>query len=134
MLKLTRRLEYALIALRHIRQSGNNLCSAKEIAASYMIPQELLAKTLQQMVKLNYIKAVQGPRGGYKIRKGLEKVRMTQFIEELEGPLGMVDCNINSDCVQIGNCNIRMPINKINDNIRNMFNDIRVGDITSQLT
>ena len=86
------------------------------------------------MVKLNYIKAVQGPRGGYKIKKGLEKVSMTQFIEELEGPLGMVDCNISSDCVQIGNCNIRMPINKINDNIRNMFNDILVSDITSQLT
>ena len=133
MLKLTRKLEYALIALRHIRQSGNNLCSAKEISVIYMIPKELLAKTLQQMAKLNYIKAVQGPRGGYKIRKGLEKVSMTQFIEELEGPLGMVDCNISSDCVQIGNCNIRMPINKINDNIRNMFNDILVSDITNQI-
>ena len=59
---------------------------------------------------------------------------MTQFIEDLEGPLGMVDCNISSDCVQIDNCNIRMPINKINDNIRNMFNHILVSDITSQLT
>ena len=86
------------------------------------------------MVRLNYIKAVQGPLGGYKIQKALEKVNMTQFIEEMEGPLAMVDCSISSDCMQIDNCNIRMPIKKINDNIRNMFNDILVSDITSQLT
>ena len=131
MLKLTRKLEYALIALRHMQDKRDTFISAKEIAGMYLIPQELLAKTLQQMAKLNYIKAEQGPQGGYQIRKGLIEISFTQFIEDMEGPIGIVDCNINSDCVQLDNCNIRIPIKQINSNIRAIFNGIRIGDITS---
>ena len=131
MLKLTRKLEYALIALHHMQDKRDTFISAKEIAAMYLIPQELLAKTLQQMAKLNYIKAAQGPQGGYRIRKGLSEISLTKFIEDMEGPIGLVDCTINSDCIQIDNCNIRMPIKEINNNIRAIFDGIRVGDITS---
>ena len=131
MLKLTRKLEYALIALRHMQDKRDTFISAKEIADMYLIPQELLAKILQQMTKLNYIKAAQGPRGGYRIRKSLTEISLTQFVEELEGPFGMVNCSISSDCIQLNNCNIRMPINKINDNIRSIFNDIPITDITN---
>ena len=131
MLKLTRKLEYALIALRYMQDKRDTFISAKEIAGMYLIPQELLAKTLQQMAKLNYIKAAQGPQGGYRIRKGLTEISLTQFVEELEGPFGMVNCSISSDCIQLNNCNIRMPINKINDNIRSIFNDIPITDITN---
>ena len=131
MLKLTRKLEYALIALRHMQDKGDTFISAKEIAETYLIPKELLSKTLQQMARLNYIKAAQGPQGGYRIRKDLTEISMTQFIEDLEGPIGIVDCNINSDCTQLDNCNIRMPLKQINSNIRAIFNEIRVGDITS---
>ena len=131
MLKLTRKLEYALIALRHMQDKGDTFISAKKISDMYLIPQELLAKTLQQMARLNYIKATQGSLGGYRIRKGLTEISMTQFMEDLEGPIGIVDCNINSDCIQLDNCNIRMPLKQINNNIRAIFNEIRVGDITS---
>ena len=131
MLKLTRKLEYALIALHHMQDKGDSLSSAKEISDMYLIPHELLAKTLQQMARLNYIQATQGPLGGYRIRKGLTEISMTQFMEDLEGPIGIVDCNINSDCIQLDNCNIRMPLKQINSNIRAIFNEIQVGDITS---
>ena len=131
MLKLTRKLEYALIALRHMHMKGDILSSTKEIAEMYTIPRELLAKTLQQMARLKYIAAVQGSQGGYRIYKTLTNISLTQFVEELEGPLGMVNCSISNDCIQLDNCNIRMPINKINDNIRSIFNDIPITDITN---
>ncbi len=130
MLKLTRKLEYALIALRHMQTKGDTLSSTKEIADMYTIPREILAKTLQQMARLKYIDAVQGPKGGYRIDKVLSEINLTQFVEEMEGPLEMVECNINSDCIQMNTCNIRMPINKINQNIRSIFNKINITDIT----
>jgi len=130
MLKLTRKLEYALIALRHMQLKEDVLSSAKEIADMYTIPRELLAKTLQQMARLKYIDAVQGPKGGYRIDKVLAKINLTQFVEEMEGPLEIVECNISNDCIQLNNCNIRVPINKINQNIRSLFNKINITDIT----
>ena len=130
MLKLTRKLEYALISLRHMQMKGETLSSTKEISDMYAIPRELLAKTLQQMARLQYIDAVQGPKGGYRIDKILSEINLTQFVEEMEGPLEMVECNINNDCIQMNTCNIRMPINKINQNIRSLFNKINITDIT----
>ena len=131
MMKLTRKLEYALIALRHMHMKGDTLSPSKEISQMYMIPGELLAKTLQQMARLKYIESVQGPYGGYKLHQSLNDLNFTKFIEQMEGPLGMVDCSINMDCTQLNNCNIRMPMNKINENIRSIFNNIRIADITS---
>ena len=44
MFKLTRKLEYGLIALRHLQMQGNTLSSTKEISQMYMIPNSTLAK------------------------------------------------------------------------------------------
>ena len=106
------------------------LSSTKEISDLYTIPQELLAKTLQQMARLEYIDAVQGPHGGYRVHSTMSKISLTKFIEDLEGPMGMVDCIVASDCIQLNNCNIRQPINRKNDNIRSIFNSINLSEIT----
>ena len=107
MLKITRKVEYALIALRHLQSKDTeDLTSAKEIAIHYGIPKQLLAKILQQMSKENIIEAVQGPAGGYRILANLDKISLKDFFEKLEGPLGMMDCFFESDCIQINACNI----------------------------
>ena len=59
MLKITRKVEYALIALRHLQQNERGkLCSAKTMSLEYGIPQELLAKILQKLSKENIILSV----------------------------------------------------------------------------
>ena len=131
MLKITRKVEYALIALRHMQSKNiKDLASAKEIADQYGIPRQLLAKTLQQMSKDNIIEAVQGPTGGYRILANLEKISLKDFFEKLEGPLGLMDCFFESDCIQINACNIRVPIQRINDNMRNMFSEMTLMEVT----
>ena len=81
MLKITRKVEYALIALRHMQSKDpEGLTSAKEIATHYGIPKQLLAKTLQQMARDNLIEAVQGPTGGYRIRANLGKISLKDII------------------------------------------------------
>ena len=131
MLKITRKVEYALIALRHLQSKNtDDLTSAKEIAIHYGIPKQLLAKILQQMSKDNIIEAVQGPAGGYRILANLDKISLKDFFEKLEGPLGMMDCFFESDCIQINACNIRVPIQRINDNMRNMFSEMTLLEVT----
>ena len=131
MLKITRKVEYALIALRQLQEKGEGeLTSAKEISEQYAMPVELLAKTLQHMVRKGILEAVQGPHGGYRIKKPLEEINMKDFFEKMEGPLGIMDCYFDSDCTLIPMCNIRTPIQRINDSMRLMFENMSVGDIT----
>ena len=51
MLKITKKTEYALIALSHIA-SNDALVRSIDISKKYSIPKELMAKTLQLMAKV----------------------------------------------------------------------------------
>ena len=80
MLKITRKVEYALIALRHLQANKEGqLSSAKEIAETYGIPQELLAKILQRLAREDIIISVKGAAGGYKLVTDPNTINMTKF-------------------------------------------------------
>ena len=131
MLKITRKAEYALIALRHLNGlKDGELATVKDISTQYEIPQELLAKALQQLAREKVIDATKGPSGGYKLVRDPSTINMTKFFEILEGPMGIMDCYFDSGCNQLSACNIRTPINRINDSIRTIFNKLTLADIT----
>ena len=131
MFKITRKLEYALIALRHIQgQSEDKVVSAKEISGVYRIPLQLLAKILQELAKHDILEAIQGAHGGYKLKKSLDQMNLTALIKILEGPIGIMDCSIDTNCVQLDICNIRKPINRVNDAIISMFDNLTLSEIT----
>ena len=131
MLKLTKRIEYGLIALKHMSNSMNlkSIHSAKEISERYSLPKETLAKILQLMVRFNYIHAVKGANGGYYIDDSIKSVNLMDFIEKIEGPIGLSDCNINSECNLIDQCNIKQPIQSINNNVKELFKNTPLTDL-----
>jgi len=131
MLKLTKKIEYALIALQHMQGKNNNeVTSVKEVTEEYDLPASLLAKVLQQLAKNNIIEPIQGPSGGYRLNKPLEEIKLNDFIEIVEGPVGLVDCLHDPDCGHIGTCNIRLPIERVNNTIKNLFSNMTLADLT----
>ena len=129
MLKITRKVEYGLIAVRHLKENSENLITANEISSSYGIPKEILPKTMQKLAKKNIIKSVKGPYGGYKAMDKSSSTTLNDFFEILEGPTAIMDCYFDSGCDHLTSCNIRTPINKINDSIRNLFEKLTLADI-----
>jgi len=129
MLKITKRVEYALIAIRHLQENQDVLVSVSDISAAYGIPKEILAKTLQKLASSNIVKSYKGPAGGYKATKKIAKTTLNDFFEILEGPTAIMDCYFQDGCDHLNSCNIRTPINKINDSIRNLFNNLTLADI-----
>src|SRR5664280_2493126 len=61
MLKLTKKADYGLIAMRHLAEhAAVGTCSAKDLAELYSIPQEALAKILQRLKNARLLKSLQG--------------------------------------------------------------------------
>jgi len=83
------------------------------------------------MPKEKIIEAINGPRGGYRIKAKLNNINLVEFFEKVEGPLGLSDCFYDASCMQIKHCNIRTPIQRINDNMINMFRSMSVKDVTN---
>ena len=133
MLKINKSIEYALIAIKHIKSNNSNkLFSSRDISDLYNIPYELLSKILQRLCKLGYLESVKGPNGGYLLKKSLSKISLIKFIEEFEGPVSFSQCTIeaNTECSQFDLCNIKSPINEINNNIRELLSNMYLNEIT----
>ena len=66
MIKLSKKVDYGLIAIGHIAyREKARVVTAKHIASEYNIPQELLAKVLQRLAREGLITSQNGPKGGY---------------------------------------------------------------------
>src|SRR3989442_144753 len=70
MLKLSKKTDYALMAVQYMSSGGaDRVVNTKEIAEEYNIPVELLAKVLQKLGKKGLIVSQNGPKGGYVLAK-----------------------------------------------------------------
>ena len=99
MLRLSKKADYALLAMRHLAANAErDAVSAREVAEAYDIPLELLAKVLQQLVRARLLDSHQGIRGGYglakpaaildaRVRKGIaHAVDKQAIIDAIFGP------------------------------------------------
>ena len=130
MLKLTKKVEYALISLAHMsNQEGDKLSSAANISEKYLIPSEVLAKLLQKLTSYGIIESVRGPLGGYRLKKDIQSINIFDLIEKIEGPIGLMDCAIKTECDQIDCCTIKKPLTKINEKIIKTLKEITLDQI-----
>ena len=133
MLNITKTVEYSLIAIQHLKQKDkSNLSSAKEIALSYNIPYANMAKIMQRLCKLNYLGAIKGSQGGYYLKNKTPNINLIDFMESIEGPIGIIKCSTDSNCNIYDICNIKTPLNKINENIRSVLTELKINDIITE--
>ena len=75
MLRLSKKADYALMAMKHLAEKGGaSSTSAREIAEQYDIPLELMAKVLQRLVRNGLLASTQGTRGGYILQRSPETI------------------------------------------------------------
>ncbi|MBI1819994.1 MAG: Rrf2 family transcriptional regulator [Nitrospirae bacterium] len=127
MLRLSKKIDYALIAMDYIAFIENDqIVNTKTIAEKYNIPLELLAKILQKLARKGFVISHNGPKGGYLLAKDPSEISIGEIIQAIEGPIGIADCYHAPDnpCSQKASCNIRTPLGVIQLNIINLLNSI----------
>ena len=130
MLKLTKKTEYALLALTHLGQAeSESITKVREIADAHDIPFPVLAKVMQQLAKMEFVEPIQGAQGGYRLKTSLREINLWQFLERMEKPSGIVDCVADHDCAQMGSCTIRTPLQAIDRRIRTVFDGMTLDDV-----
>ena len=119
MLRLSKKADYALMAMKHLAQKRDvSSTSAREIAEQYDIPIELMAKVLQRLVRMRLLASTQGTRGGYMLGRPANTVSVADVIEAIDGPFTVTACSTEKhDCEQFNKCSIRDPLWRIKDRI-----------------
>jgi len=131
MLRLGKKADYGLIALRHLAALRPRVsCSAKEIARTYGMPTELVAKVLQRLARIGLLASQHGTNGGYALAKDPTAINAFEVIRALEGPLFITSCVTDrSECHQMTKCTVREPLRKVNEAIAAALRQVTVASL-----
>ena len=137
MLKLSKRVEYALLAVQEMALRPTEKISATEIAERYTISQSLVAKVLQQLGRDGVTRSYAGVTGGYMLSKPAEAITIAEIIRIIEGaPAAIVDCqgNDHHECSAHSTCTIREPLTILQERIQATFSSMTVAELASPKT
>ena len=133
MLRLTKKADYGLMALKYLAEQageGSGARSAKDIAEAYHIPPPLLAKILQTLAKAGLLVSHAGTNGGYALARPAKEISAFEVIRAIDGPLFITSCiTIHGTCDLAGHCTIKEPLRKVNDSIKDLLSGIRIADL-----
>ena len=133
MLQLSKKVEYGLIALRHMAMSARGeVFTAKEIAAKYDISYELLAKVLQKLTKAGVVVSTQGIYGGYSLAKKPSELHISNIIGIIEDEKPTIaECYAEGgeDCSIFNACTIRKPLGKMQHNLNLLLENTTLDQI-----
>lgn len=131
MLKLTKKADYGLMAMKHLAEH-RDVCAqnVREIAEAYRIPVPLLAKVLQQLARAGLVRSQTGPSGGYLLARDADAISAYEVVRAIEGPHFMASCvTIQGKCEIADCCTIKVPLQKLNDNIRDLLMEMRISHL-----
>ena len=132
MLRLSKKADYALIAMKHLARKCGRSTSAREIAEEYSIPIELMAKVLQRLVRTGLLASTQGTHGGYTLGRPASSISVADVIQAIDGPVTVTACSTEKNsCEQFTKCSIRDPLWQIRERIVAALGTVSVAEMAA---
>ncbi|MFA6133002.1 MAG: Rrf2 family transcriptional regulator [Phycisphaerae bacterium] len=136
MLAVTKKTEYALVAMAHLAALGNEqVASAREIAGLFGISQSLLMNVLKQLASAGYVESTRGSRGGYRLSRLPEEINLADLVTAIEGPLRQSDCILGSmgdhQCSgsAMASCPVADPVHRVQRKLRDFLKNVTLAEI-----
>ncbi|HMS64996.1 MAG TPA: Rrf2 family transcriptional regulator [Ignavibacteria bacterium] len=130
MIRISKKVEYALMALKYISNSDQKVVTAREISDKSKIPYDLLSKILQKLKNDNILISNQGTNGGYSMNKKPDEIPIFELMTVIDGDTAIAEClqDINNDCTMTENCTIKMPVAQLQKEVEELFKRKNISD------
>ncbi|MCX7930807.1 MAG: Rrf2 family transcriptional regulator [Chlorobi bacterium] len=135
MLRLTKKVEYALFALQYMGMRPDTIVSSKEIADCCGLSAELVAKVLSALSRSGILRAAHGVHGGFCLARSPRQITLAQVVEAVEGhSIHLVQCEDEhgTPCYVEQHCTIRSPLLAVQEQIARIFEAMTIADLLDQ--
>ena len=135
MLSLTRKTDYALVALGAMARHGWGTISAQDLSRRLGVPARLVTNVLNQLKHCGLVQSTRGSRGGYGLAKPAERITLTELIEAIEGPIRLAKCcgaegEFDEDrCRLEESCLMKEPVRRLHVHLRDFFSQVTLHDL-----
>ena len=129
--KMNRKLEYSLMALKHMSlKMPGELTTAKEVSEAYRTPFDATARVMQMMAQQGMLRSEQGAMGGYQITRDLSKISLQELLSVIQGPTKITKCMHKEEpCEMESNCNIISPISNLNQKLNEFYKNLTLREL-----
>jgi Rrf2 family protein len=138
MLALTKKTDYALIALALLARQSDGVVSAREIARESGLPLPILTNVLKTLAGSRIVISARGATGGYALARPISAISLYELVTSIEGPFHLVQCasrEISTDkggCEHESSCPIRRPVYRIHDRLEEFLKSVSLDEITQE--
>jgi Rrf2 family protein len=137
MIKINRKVEYALMALKLMKdKKEEELTTAREVCDRFLTPFDTTAKVMQLMKEASILQSHKGMKGGYTLARDLGDVTYLDLVQLIEGKSFMMDCHDRGEgqgpCDLLHSCNISQPIKRLNDYLLNIFGSLSLNELLAE--
>lgn len=139
MLALTRKTDYALVALSHLARQGGALVSARDLAERFRLPLSLLMNILNQLTRNGLVASTRGAKGGYRLGRPADQITLAQLIDAIESPLRLTLCCPTDgdvadqrECDLQDVCPVQEPIQRVHLGLRQFLDEVTLASLTSE--
>lgn len=90
-MRLTIQTDYALRTLLYLASMDRRI-TVSEVADLYSISANHIAKVVNQLGRLGYVRSIRGIGGGIELARPAHEIRLGEVIQAFEGSLHLLDC------------------------------------------
>lgn len=135
MFKLTRRLDYAILAISHLAaRPASSPVSARALADASRIPPAILANILKDLTHAGLVRSERGVHGGYELAVAPEELSIGRLVRALEGEVRLVECvpRLGSGdgsespppCRIESTCAVKAPLRQVHKRIQEVLDEL----------
>jgi Rrf2 family protein len=131
MVRISKAVEYGLVAVRHMIENPGHLVSARDLSAQFSLPGGLVAKVLQRLAAAGILESEQGVRGGYRLARDPHTVSFLELSEAVEGRQHLAACEPDGEgsCDRSDECTVAGPVHTLSARIVALLAETKIGSL-----
>jgi len=137
MLSITRKADYALIAVADLAEHYPSVVSTRDLSERRRIPLPVLRKIMSVLASRDLVVSIQSRIGGFKLARLPEEITVAEVIAAIEGSFRFADCTGASNgrrqrkCVQKPACSIAESMRKVHRLLEQCLTGVSIAEFAS---
>ncbi len=137
MLKMSTRSTYGVRAVFDLaRNQVDKPVQIATIAERQRIPRSYLQQIFMRLRKAGIIQAIRGPKGGFKLNRPAEQIKIGDVVRALEGELKPLLCimpeHFGPDCHVVEGCVSRLLCQKLDGHLNRILDSSTLAELCAE--
>ena len=135
---LTRKTDYALVALAALSRAAVSRASARDLARDLNLPLPLLRNIRKMLASHGLLVSTRGPNGGYQLARAPRGITLAEIVEAMEGPMQLVPCchptstPRDEGCRLEDSCHIKGQVRTVHGRLLRFLEEVTLDQIAGE--